>query len=79
MRSFQVRAACGHITSRSYAKAHNQLCKACATGEETTYRCPDCGEKRLTAFQKNHGYHCDSCTRNADPVGYANEVRGFYD
>ena len=37
--------------------------------------CPDCGENYLTAYQIKHGYHCDSCTRNADPEGWAHEVR----
>jgi DNA-directed RNA polymerase subunit RPC12/RpoP len=43
---------CGGTTSKSYARQHAGQCKECATGEETLYRCPDCGEKRLTAYQK---------------------------
>lgn len=80
MNKFCVRCStCGSTTSRGYARANNGQCKGCATGEETLYRCPDCGEKRLTLYQKQHRYHCDSCTREADPQGYYNEVMGLND
>lgn len=68
---------CGGTTSRAYAKAHDGACKFCSTGEETLYRCPDCGEKRLSLYQKQHRYHCDVCTRECDPQGYYNEVMGY--
>ncbi len=73
-------ALCQRTTSRSYAKAHGGQCKMCATGisGETTGKCPDCGGP-LSVFAHAHHYHCDSCTRQADPEGYANEVRGMYD
>jgi predicted RNA-binding Zn-ribbon protein involved in translation (DUF1610 family) len=74
--------SCGANTSKKYARGSGGKCKECATGvprEERLFVCPDCGERRLTLYQKQHRYHCDSCTRQADPVGYANEVRGFYD
>lgn len=70
-------SSCGATTSRAYARAHNGQCKGCVTGEETLYRCHDCGEKRLTAYQKRNRYHCDSCTRETDPCGWANEVMGY--
>ncbi len=41
--------------------------------------CPDCGQPTLTEYQKAHGYHCDNCTREADPIGYYNEVMGHND
>lgn len=70
---------CGSDTSKAHARAHDGLCKACVTGVPTAGLCPDCGQHRLTAYQKRHGYHCDACTRTADPVGYANEVMGYND
>lgn len=73
--------ACGATTTKKYAREHDGHCKFCATGETSSkgLKCPTCGEYTLTAYQKAHGYHCDGCTRNADPVGWANEVRGFND
>ena len=71
---------CSATTSRAHAKTHDGKCKACATGlEPHGLKCPDCGQATLTTYQKRHGYHCDGCTRETDPVGYANEVRGFND
>ena len=31
-KSYVVRGACGHATSNIYARKHDGLCKACATG-----------------------------------------------
>lgn len=70
--------SCSGSTSKSYARAHAGQCKACVTGEaKRGLVCPTCGEHTLTAYQKARGYHCDGCTRQADPMGYAMEVRGF--
>lgn len=72
--------ACNATTSKHYARAHDGKCKACATGVPKTpsqsgyFVCPDCGERRLTRYQKDHGYHCDTCTREADPAGYIREL-----
>lgn len=78
MNRFTTRcSSCHGTTSIAYARAHGGRCKACETGEETLYRCPDCGEKRLSLYQKQHRYHCDSCTRECDPQGYYNEVMGL--
>lgn len=31
------------------------------------YDCPTCGAKKaLTAYEKQQGYHCESCTREAE-------------
>lgn len=78
---------CLNTTSKAYARAHNGQCKACATGEPTKSKdiskhpllCPDCKEHLLTSYQKAHHYHCDSCTRNADPVGYYKELTTPYE
>jgi len=71
---------CGQKTNRAFARAHRGNCKACATGEPRKgLLCPDCGEYTLTPYQKANHYHCDACTRNADPQGYINEVRGLND
>lgn len=69
--------SCGALTSKKYAREHDGRCKLCATGVGS-FTCPDCSEKRLTAYQKQHRYHCDACTRMADPTGYASEVGGLY-
>lgn len=37
--------------------------------DKRLYICPDCGQKRLTAYQKAHHYHCDVCTRNIEQTG----------
>jgi len=74
---------CGNLTSRTYARQHNGQCKSCVTGisqpkaSDRLYVCPDCGERRLTKYQKDHRYHCDQCTKEADPQGYINELRGL--
>ncbi len=83
-RQYSVKCVdCGRLTSKTYARTHNGACKACSTGEVSVVRkadlCPDCGVGRLTAYQKQHRYHCDSCTRQADPIGYHNEVMGYND
>ena len=72
---------CGAKTSKHYARSHDGKCKFCATGVSSVraYRCPDCGEMSLSAYQKAHHYHCDSCTRAADPEGYRREVMGYND
>jgi len=72
--------SCHRTTSRSYARNNNGNCKLCSEGVSggAAYKCPDCGGP-LSAYQHAHHYHCDSCTRQADPVGWANEVNGMYD
>lgn len=76
---------CQSTTSKKFARANNGLCRSCITGQPRVerevrgYRCPTCGEARLTAYQKQHHYHCDSCTREADPEGYRREVMGLND
>ena len=58
--------ACGSLTSKAYAHKNEGKCKACSTGEpkqERLFICPDCNEKTLTKYQKEHHYHCDNCTR----------------
>ena len=72
-------AACGNSTSKKYAKEHGGLCKLCATGENKSMLCPDCKTHYLTSYQKQHHYHCDYCTREADPEGYRREVMGLND
>jgi hypothetical protein len=69
--------ACGSSTSKKYAREHEGQCKACVTGTPGGFPCPDCEEGRISAYQKAHGYHCNACTRQADPVGYTNEVMGY--
>ena len=80
---YLTRCVCGATTSKAYARAHNGKCKTCFTGIPSQHNkdliCPDCGEHTLTPYQKAHRYHCDNCTRNADPIGYINEVRGLND
>jgi len=81
--------ACGGTTSKTYASAHAGKCKACAEGVPTIggrediskhpLLCPDCHEHLLTPYQKAHRYHCDHCTREADPEGYRREVMGLND
>jgi hypothetical protein len=69
---------CGSATSKAYARTHEGACKACTTGESKRgLVCPTCGGHTLTAYQKARGYHCDGCTREADPMGYAQELRGY--
>lgn len=65
-------ATCNGITTKKYARENNGLCKGCVTGQDTGnyFVCPDCGEKRLTLYQKKHHYHCDSCTRAQEGFGY---------
>ena len=70
---------CGHPTSRAHSRAHAGLCKSCLTGTQARDICPDCGQHTLTAYQARHHYHCDACTREADPVGHLNEVMGYND
>lgn len=69
--------SCSSLTSRKYAREHEGRCKQCVTGIPTGKLCPDCGVNRLTAYQAAHRYHCDTCTREADPQGYINEVMGY--
>jgi len=75
--------SCGGATSKTYAKAHDGRCKACVAGTQPDgsvdirnhpMLCPDCREHLLTPYQKKHGYHCDHCTREADPEGWAREM-----
>jgi reverse gyrase len=72
---------CGGNTSKHYARQHDGKCKLCATGIESPYRgpkCPDCGGP-ISRYQLAKGYHCDACTRQADPVGYYRETMGYND
>jgi hypothetical protein len=71
--------SCGGSTSKQYARKNSGQCKACVTGVACPKGlvCPTCGERTLTSYQKARGYHCDSCTRESDPMGYAQELRGF--
>lgn len=76
---------CGGSTSKGHARAHNGLCKSCATGvpkepgdiSRHPLLCPTCRERLRTSYQKAHGYHCDACTRDADPAGYIYETTGI--
>lgn len=68
---------CGGNTSKAYARQHGGQCKKCADPDSAA-KCPDCGGP-ISKSDLAKGYHCQVCTREADPVGYANEVRGFYD
>jgi predicted RNA-binding Zn-ribbon protein involved in translation (DUF1610 family) len=72
---------CNRVTSKKYAREHAGQCKTCVWSWPVTryFQCPDCGEMNLTAYQKAHRYHCDNCTREADPEGYIREVRGLND
>lgn len=69
---------CNGATSKAYARKHDGLCKSCVTGVPTDTKektlCPDCGEHYLTPYQLAHHYHCDHCTREADPIGHYNEM-----
>lgn len=75
---FLTTCPCGNKTSKTYARAHEGRCKSCVTGLAPAPRkdmlCPTCGECELTAYQKAHHYHCDACTREADPEGYRQEL-----
>lgn len=74
--------ACGNKTSKAFARKNDGKCKACVTGVETVrrgHKCPDCETGTLTAYQAQHHYHCDNCTREADPEGYRREVMGLND
>jgi predicted RNA-binding Zn-ribbon protein involved in translation (DUF1610 family) len=72
--------ACGASTSKKFAREHDGKCKTCVTGVEqpSRYKCPQCGGPS-TAYKAAHHYVCESCYRQNDAVGYANEVRGMYD
>ena len=70
---------CGSVTTKKYAREHDGKCKFCVTGKETPYRgpkCPQCGAP-ISNYKAAHHYVCESCVRQNDPVGWANEVRGF--
>ena len=72
---------CGGNTNKGYARAHDGKCKTCSTGVEQPYRgpkCPQCGAP-ISAYKAAHHYVCEGCVRDNDPVGWANEVRGFND
>jgi DNA-directed RNA polymerase subunit RPC12/RpoP len=62
---------CGGTTGKAYALAHEGQCKSCVTGIDQTkyYRCGDCGQMSLTKYQRDHGYHCDTCTHNVETTG----------
>jgi len=71
---------CQRFTSKAYAYKHNGQCKACVTGVEPKpkYTCRQCGSG-ISKFKHDHHYVCEECYKQNDPIGYANEVRGFYD
>jgi uncharacterized CHY-type Zn-finger protein len=85
-KQFLTRCRCGATTSKAYARAHGGLCKACATGEPSEPKdiskhpllCPTCRERLRTSYQKAHGYHCDACTKEADPAGHYFETTGHF-
>lgn len=67
-------AACGLLTSKAYARTHEGKCKSCVTGQPRDISkhpllCPDCREHLRTPYQRDHGYHCDVCTRNVEQTG----------
>jgi hypothetical protein len=73
----QLCVSCGSVTSKSFARAHAGLCKACdnaAKGVTTEppdisnhpLLCPNCHEHLRTRYQQQHGYKCDSCVREYD-------------
>ena len=70
--------SCGEATTKHFARSHEAKCKACFSGVEPKHVCPDCGGP-ISAWKLRQSYHCESCTRQADPVGYANEVMGYND
>ena len=49
--------------------ARERAANARLNRDHRLYVCPDCGVKRLTAYQRAHGYHCDTCTHNTDTTG----------
>lgn len=75
--------ACGGTTSKAYARTHDGKCKGCTSStvladgsmdlSQHPLKCPDCNGLR-TPYQKKHGYHCDACTRETDPEGWALEM-----
>ena len=72
-------STCGALTTKKYAREHDGNCKTCFTGVAPDGpKCPDCGGP-IEAWKLKKHYHCSNCTREADPEGYANEVRGMYD
>lgn len=74
-------SGCGATTTRKYAREHEGKCKTCVTGVEQPTRGPKCSQcgAPISAYKAAHHYVCDSCTRENDPIGWANEVRGMYD
>ena len=75
-------SVCGGKTSKKYARANGGKCKSCVSGvprESSGPKCPQCGIRPISAYKARNGYVCEACVRENDPVGYANEVRGFYD
>lgn len=65
-----------YVATRTLRMRHEQALMDAATGitRDGAYQCPDCGQWTLTAFQRRRGYHCDACTREADPLGWARDV-----
>jgi len=79
-RRFLIRCTtCGCNTSKKHAREHEGKCKFCTTGKApSSAKCPDCGGP-IERWKLAKGYHCSACTHEADPAGYAAEVRGDYD
>jgi len=65
--------SCRRATTKVYSRAHEGKCKSCVTGapqvRNNLHVCPECGERRLTSYQKAHHYHCDACTRLVETEG----------
>lgn len=60
--------------------AANAVTRSIKNAEKAAERgtlCPTCGETFLSAFQIKNGYHCASCTRDADPEGARREAMGW--
>jgi hypothetical protein len=73
---------CGCATSKKYAREHQNQCKGCAEPDAPRVdrgpKCSQCGAP-ISWFKKRHGYVCEGCYAQNDPVGAANERRGLYD
>lgn len=52
-RQFTVRCACGNLTSKAYARAHNGKCKECATGIPREPKASP--EPHYREFKRKHG------------------------
>ena len=69
---------CGQATTKHFAKSHEGNCKSCFSGNAER-KCPQCNVTPISRHKQQNGYVCESCYRENDPIGYSNEVRGYYD